>query len=130
MKRRSNTPRSLSRSSPFSVSLHLPAHFHSGQPGFQYELDTQWIASPNIHYHLGIDGISLWLVLLTTFLVPLSILIQWKSIHGQAKEFFILMLLLETAMIGVFVALDLFLFYVFWEATLIPDGAHHRHVWT
>ncbi len=119
----------------FLVSLHLPAHFHSGQPGFQYELDTQWIASPNIHYHLGIDGISLWLVLLTTFLVPLSILIQWKSIHGQAKEFFILMLLLETAMIGVFVALDLFLFYVFWEATLIPMAliigmyGHERRVY-
>ncbi|HEY0566085.1 MAG TPA: Fe-S-binding domain-containing protein, partial [Terriglobales bacterium] len=55
----------------FLVSLHLPWHFQSGQPGFQYEVNTQWISSPNIHYHLGIDGISLWLVILTTFLVPL-----------------------------------------------------------
>src|SRR3954463_9446963 len=62
----------------------------------------------------------MWLVILTTFLVPLSLLIQWDSIHGRVKEFMVLILLLETAMIGVFLALDLFLFYVFWEATLIP----------
>ncbi len=117
------------------VSLHLPAHFVSGQPGFQFAFDTQWISSPNIHYHMGVDGISLWLVLLTTFLVPLSFLIQWDSIHGQPKEFFVLMLLLESAMIGVFVALDLFLFYVFWEATLIPMAliigmfGHERRVY-
>ncbi|MBV9670315.1 MAG: NADH-quinone oxidoreductase subunit M [Acidobacteriales bacterium] len=104
----------------FIVSLHLPFHFQSGAPGFQFETNAQWITSPNIHYHIGIDGISLWLVLLTTLLVPLSLLIQWDSIHGPTKEFLVLMLLLETAMIGVFVALDLFLFYVFWEATLIP----------
>jgi NADH-quinone oxidoreductase subunit M len=119
----------------FLVSLHLPWHFQSGQPGFQYEVNTQWISSPNIHYHLGIDGISLWLVILTTFLVPLSLLIQWNSIHGQVKEFVVMMLLLETAMIGVFVALDLFLFYVFWEATLIPMAliigmyGHERRVY-
>jgi NADH-quinone oxidoreductase subunit M len=67
-----------------------------------------------------VDGISMWLVILTTFLVPLSVLIQWDSIHGRVKEFMVLLLLLETAMIGVFLALDMFLFYVFWEATLIP----------
>ena len=66
------------------------------------------------------DGISLWLVVLTTFLMPLCVLVSWKSINERVKEFFILMLVLETAMIGVFVALDLFLFYFFWEATLIP----------
>src|SRR5205085_9131842 len=65
-------------------------------------------------------GISVWLVILTTFLTPFCVLISWKSIHGAVKEFFVLMLILETAMIGVFVSLDLFLFYVFWEATLIP----------
>ncbi len=91
----------------FLLSLHLPAHFHRGVAGFQFELDKQWISSPNIHYHLGIDGISLWLVVLTTFLTPLCVLISWKSIHGQVKEFFILLLVLETAMIGVFIALDL-----------------------
>jgi NADH-quinone oxidoreductase subunit M len=102
------------------ASLHLPWHFDRGQAGFQFERDVPWISHPNIHYHLGIDGISLWLVVLTTFLLPLCVLISWKSIHGSVKEFFILMLVLETAMLGVFVALDLFLFYFFWEATLIP----------
>ena len=79
-----------------------------------------WIPTPNIHYHMGVDGISMWLVVLTTFLTPLCVLISWKSIHERVKEFFILLLVLETALIGVFVALDLFLFYFFWEATLIP----------
>ena len=102
------------------ASLHLPWHFDRAQAGFQFEQDIPWISHPNIHYHLGIDGISLWLVVLTTFLLPLCVLISWKSVHGSVKEFFILMLVLETAMLGVFVALDLFLFYFFWEATLIP----------
>ena len=92
----------------------------AAQSGFQFEQNIPWIPHPNIHYHLGVDGISLWLVVLTTFLMPLCVLISWKSINERVKEFFILMLVLETAMIGVFVALDLFLFYFFWEATLIP----------
>jgi NADH-quinone oxidoreductase subunit M len=104
----------------FAVSLHLPARLHRSQPGFQFEVNTSWISSPNIHYHMGVDGISMWLVVLTTFLTPLCVLISWKSIHDRVKEFFILLLVLETALIGVFVALDLFLFYFFWEATLIP----------
>jgi NADH-quinone oxidoreductase subunit M len=102
------------------ASLHLPWYFTRGGDGFQYEQNIPWIAHPNIHYHLGVDGISLWLVVLTTFLMPLCVLISWKSINDRVKEFFILMLVLETAMLGVFVALDLFLFYFFWEATLIP----------
>lgn len=104
----------------FLASLHLPWYFVRGQSGFQFEENVPWISHPNIHYHLGVDGISLWLVILTTFLMPLCVLISWKSINDRVKEFFILMLVLETAMIGVFVALDLFLFYFFWEATLIP----------
>src|SRR5579864_4623899 len=104
----------------FVLSLHLPVYFHRSQAGFQYEIDKQWISSPNIHYHMGIDGISLWLVVLTTFLTPLCVLISWKSVHDRVKEFFILLLILETALIGVFTSLDLFLFYFFWEATLIP----------
>ena len=104
----------------FVVSLHLPVYFHRTQGGFQYEIDKQWISNPNIHYHMGIDGISLWLVVLTTFLTPLCVLISWKSVHGRVKEFFIILLILETALIGVFTSLDLFLFYFFWEATLIP----------
>jgi len=104
----------------FVSSLHLPVHFHRAQTDFQYQIDLQWVSTPNIHYHMGIDGISLWLVVLTTFLTPLCVLISWKSIHDRVKEFFILLLILETALIGVFTSLDLFLFYFFWEATLIP----------
>jgi NADH-quinone oxidoreductase subunit M len=119
----------------FIFSLHLPAHFVRNTAGFQYETNIQWIASPNIHYHLGIDGISMWLVVLTTFLSPLCVLISWKSVHERVKEFFILLLILETALIGVFVSLDLFLFYFFWEATLIPMAliigmfGHERRVY-
>ncbi|HEY1265212.1 MAG TPA: NADH-quinone oxidoreductase subunit M [Terriglobales bacterium] len=104
----------------FVLSLHLPAHFDRARTGFQFELDRTWISTPNIHYHLGVDGVSMWLVVLTTFLTPLCVLISWRSVHERVKEFFILLLVLETALIGVFVALDLFLFYFFWEATLIP----------
>jgi NADH-quinone oxidoreductase subunit M len=104
----------------FVLSLHLPAHFNRGLAGFQFDKDVPWIATPHIHYHMAMDGISLWLVVLTTFLTPLCVLISWKSIHDRVKEFFILLLVLETSLIGVFVSLDLFLFYFFWEATLIP----------
>ena len=102
------------------LSLHLVANFHRMQAEFHYQIDRQWISTPNIHYHMGVDGISMWLVLLTTFLTPLCVLISWKSIHERVKEFFILLLILETALIGVFTSLDLFLFYFFWESTLIP----------
>ena len=104
----------------FAVSLHLPVRFQRSNTDFQYQIDQQWVTTPNIHYHMGIDGISLWLIVLTTFLTPLCVLISWTSIHERAKEFFILLLILETALIGVFTSLDLFLFYFFWEATLIP----------
>jgi NADH-quinone oxidoreductase subunit M len=104
----------------FLASLHLPVHLVRGQAGFQFEINRLWISNPNIHYHMGVDGISVWLVVLTTFLTPLCVLISWKSIQDRVKEFFIILLVLETALIGVFTALDLFLFYFFWEATLIP----------
>ena len=119
----------------FVLSLHLPVYFHRPQTGFQYEIDKQWISSPNIHYHMAIDGISLWLVVLTTFLTPLCVLISWKSVHERVKEFFVILLILETALIGVFTSLDLFLFYFFWEATLIPMAlligmfGHERRVY-
>ena len=119
----------------FLLSLHLPWHFDHGNGGFQYEVDKAWISTPNIHFHLGLDGISLWLVVLTTFLTPICVLVSWNSIHERVKEFFVLMLVLETAMLGVFVALDLFLFYFFWEATLIPMAlligmyGHERRVY-
>ena len=104
----------------FLLALHLPVHFHRSVQGFQYEIDRPWISTPDIHYHMALDGISLWLVVLTTFLTPLCVLISWKSVHDRVKEFFILLLILETALIGVFTSLDLFLFYFFWESTLIP----------
>jgi NADH-quinone oxidoreductase subunit M len=104
----------------FALSLHLPVHFHRGLSEFQFQIDRQWVATPNIHYHMAVDGISLWLVVLTAFLTPLCVLISWNSIHERVKEFFILLLIMETALIGVFTSLDLFLFYFFWEATLIP----------
>jgi len=104
----------------FALSLHLPVHLHREQGGFQYEVNKLWIASTNIHYHVGVDAFSMWLVVLTTFLTPLCVLISWRSIHERVKEFFILLLILEAALIGVFVSLDLFLFYFFWESTLIP----------
>ena len=119
----------------FILSVHLPAHFERGQSGFQFDVNAQWIASPNIHYHMAVDGFSMWLVLLTTFLTPLCVLISWNSIHNRVKEFFILLLILETALIGVFTSLDLFLFYFFWEATLIPMAlligvfGHERRVY-
>jgi len=104
----------------FAISLHLPVHFHRHLSGFQFEVNHPWIPTPNIHYHMGADGVSMWLVVLTTFLTPLCVLISWNSISERVKEFFILLLVLETALIGVFLALDLFLFYFFWESTLIP----------
>ncbi len=104
----------------FLASLRLYFGFDPSTPGFQFVEDHAWITSYGIRYHLGLDGLSFWLVLLTTFLTPLTILSTWKAIDNRVKEFQISMLVLETAMLGTFVALDLFLFYVFWEIMLIP----------
>ena len=79
-----------------------------------------WIASPPIEYHLGVDGISLFLVILTTLLTAISILASWKSIHTRVKEFFVMLLLLEVGIVGVFLSLNLFLFFLFWEVMLLP----------
>jgi len=119
----------------FILSLHLAAHYFIGQPGFQFEINHPWITSPNIHYHMGVDGVSMWLVVLTTFLLPLCVLMSWHSVHERVKEFHILLLLLTSAILGVFVSLDLFLFYFFWEASLIPMAlligvfGHERRVY-
>ncbi len=96
--------------------------FASGQSGSGYflELNIPWITSPPIHYHLGVDGLSMFLVILTTFLTPISILASWKSIDHRVKEFFVMILLLEVGVVGVFLSLDLFLFFLFWEIMLIP----------
>jgi NADH-quinone oxidoreductase subunit M len=104
----------------FALALDLFLSFSPNQPGMQFVEHHPWITSPPITYHLGIDGLSLLLILLTTFLTPLSVLASWKSITRHVKEFFLFLLALETGMIGVFVSLDLFLFFIFWEVMLIP----------
>jgi NADH-quinone oxidoreductase subunit M len=104
----------------FIVSLPLYFGFDPRTPDYQFVEQARWIPNLGITYHVGIDGISLLLVLLTTFLSPLALLSTWRAIEHRVKEFSITMLLLETGMLGVFVSLDLFLFYVFWEAMLIP----------
>jgi NADH-quinone oxidoreductase subunit M len=103
----------------FAASLMLLPGFRMGEADYQFTEFSGWIGSA-IHYHIGVDGLSLFLVLLTTFLTPLAILCSWNSIHENVKGFFVAILVIETAMIGVFVSLDLFLFFVFWEMTLIP----------
>jgi len=104
----------------FLISLPLYFRFDRASADYQFVEVKSWIPSLGVSYHVGVDGISVLLVLLTTFLMPLVILSSWHSVESRWKEFAITMLLLETGMIGVFVALDLFLFYVFWEAMLIP----------
>jgi len=91
-----------------------------GPSGYKLELNIPWISSPAIHYHMGVDGLSLWLVILTTFLTPISILASWNSVHHRVKEFFVMLLMLEVGVVGVFLSLDLFLFFLFWEVMLIP----------
>ncbi len=106
----------------FILSLHLAYHFDATHGRMQFEESIPWIqtATFRIDHHLGIDGISLFLVILTTFLTPLAILSSWKSVTRRVKPFMMCLLALETGMIGVFCALDLMLFYVFWEIMLIP----------
>lgn len=104
----------------FVLSLGLATGYKTGQGGQQFVTDTVWIASPEIHWHVGIDGLSLWLIILSTFLTPIAILVSWRYIKDRTKEFYAFLLLLECALIGVFAAWDLFLFYVFWELVLVP----------
>jgi NADH-quinone oxidoreductase subunit M len=104
----------------FALAIFAFVTFDPYQPGMQFIEHRPWINSPPISYHLGIDGMSLLLILLTGFLTPLAILASWTSITRHAKEFFLFLLALETGMIGVFAALDLVLFFFFWEAMLIP----------
>ncbi len=103
-----------------ALALPLYAGFDAGSADFQFEVQARWVPALGVGYHLGVDGISLLLVLLTAFLTPVALVSAWGAIEDRAKEFAVTMLLLETGMIGVFVSLDLFLFYVFWEAMLIP----------
>ncbi|MFQ5629489.1 MAG: NuoM family protein, partial [bacterium] len=104
----------------FVVSLPLYFSFNSNTLSFQFEENYTWINSIGANYHVGIDGISLLMVMLTTFLGPLVVLSSWRAIKKSLKGFLISLLMLETGMLGVFCSLDLFLFYIFWEAMLIP----------
>ena len=105
----------------FLVSLMLWWKFDPASADYQFvEGPHTWLPDFGISYHVGVDGISLFLVLLTTFLTPVSLLCSWPSIQQRVREFSFFMLALEAAMIGVFISLDLFLFYLFWDAMLIP----------
>jgi len=104
----------------FVISLPLFIWFDEGAAGMQFAERVPWISEWGVSYSIGIDGISLLLVLLTTFLTVLCILSSWRAVERMVKEYLIAFLILETGMIGVLVSLDLILFYVFWEVTLIP----------
>ncbi len=104
----------------FLVSLLLWVHFDPTKAGFQFEEKVAWIPALNIGYHMGIDGISLFFVLLSTLLTPICVLASWDAVQNRVKEYMIAFLVLETFMVGLFVALDLALFYVFFEGVLIP----------
>ncbi len=104
----------------FLFSLLLLAPAVVSPTGYSREEFIRWITAPPINYHLGVDGISLFLVILTAFLMPICVLASWKGVHHRLKEFHVMLLLLEVGVIGVFLSLDLFLFFVFWEIMLIP----------
>jgi NADH-quinone oxidoreductase subunit M len=106
----------------FGISVWVLVGFNSSNPDLQMVIDLPWIevAGWKISYLMGIDGLSILLVLLTTFLTPISILSTWTAVEERVKEFMVFFLLLEVGMLGVFLSLDLFLFYIFWEFTLVP----------
>src|ERR1035437_9714536 len=104
----------------FAGTLLIWANFNAGSADFQFVVRHAWIPSFGISYQVGVDGIRLLLLVLTGFLTPLALLCSWESVDRKTKAFCIVVLLLESAMLGVFVSLDLFLFYVFWDAMLIP----------
>ena len=106
----------------FGISVAVLAQFNPQNPDLQLVVDLPWIpvAGWEVHYFLGVDGLSILLLMLTTFLVPISILSTWTAVQDRVKDFMIFFLLLEIGMTGVFLAQDLFLFYVFWEFTLVP----------
>ena len=104
----------------FAASLLLPLYYDRSTAAVQFVERLHWIPTIGVTYFFGLDGISLWLVMLTTFLSPIAVLCSYESIKHRTKEFYIFLLILETGMLGVFVALDFFLFYVFWEVMLVP----------
>ncbi|MDH3528813.1 MAG: NADH-quinone oxidoreductase subunit M [Acidobacteriota bacterium] len=104
----------------FLISLLLLGNSTASANGFFFEKNIPWIEAINTNYHIGVDGFSLWLVILTTFIMPISVLSTWHAVEKRAPAFYVFLLLLESAMLGVFVTLDLLVFYLFFEASLIP----------
>src|SRR5215212_9199336 len=104
----------------FGETLLMWARFNPGSADFQFVERHAWIPAFGITYAVGVDGISLFLLVLTGFLTPIALLSAWESVHHKTRAFCMMVLLLESAMLGVFVSIDLFLFYVFWDAMLIP----------
>ena len=104
----------------FVVSLALVLNFDPQAPGYQFEVRGDWIPAAGISYHLGVDGISMPFILLSTLLSPLAILASWKAITHRVREYMIAFLVLETMMVGMFASLDMLMFYLFFEGVLIP----------
>lgn len=104
----------------FAVSLLLLGNGGPEIGGYTFVQDVEWIKPLHARYHLGVDGISLWLILLTTLLMPIAVLSSWTAVEKRPLAYYVFLLILESAMIGVFVTLDLLLFYLFFEASLIP----------
>jgi NADH-quinone oxidoreductase subunit M len=102
------------------LSIIIYQNFNANGAEFQFAENVEWIPGLGINYNLGIDGISLWLIILTTFLTPIVILGSFGAVEKRFREYYFLLLALETGMLGAFVSMDIFLFYVFWEAMLIP----------
>ena len=107
-------------SAVFALSVLLWINFDISTAEFQFVERRNWMPNFNIFYHVGVDGISVLFVLLTTLLTPICVLASWEAIHTRVKEYMIAFLILETMMIGMFVALDIMLFYIFFEAVLLP----------
>ena len=104
----------------FLLSLLIWLQFDNSKSGYQFEEKFRWFNDFNFYYHVGIDGISLFMVILSTFLTPLCILSSWESVKKRVKEYMLAFLFLETVMIGMFASVDILLFYIFFEAVLIP----------
>src|SRR5215510_13073083 len=104
----------------FAASLLLLRGVGASGAEFRFEENVSWIGAISARYHLAVDGISIWLVILTTLLMPISILSSWTAIHKRQLAYYVFLLILQSAMTGVFVSLDLLLFYLFFEASLVP----------
>ncbi|MCC6588140.1 MAG: NADH-quinone oxidoreductase subunit M [Bryobacterales bacterium] len=104
----------------FLISLPLVTNFDKSNGGFQFVERVDWIPTFGIQYHLGIDGISLLLVMLTTLIGVIAVLSSWNAIHEKTRAYYAMLLILQTGMLGVFLSLDFFLWFIFWEVVLVP----------